>query len=300
MMDVTARKQAEERVRAAEDRQRALLEHIPGAVAYVWECGSDGTASPITYTSPQLTTVLGFTVEEWHSRPGFWRDRVHPDDRDEVVARTLRCEETGEPFAVEYRLLARDGRVVWVLDQAVLVERNLDGSPWLYQGVFFDVTERKRYEQQIVDAEQRYRTLIEQIPAVVYVEAVDQHDPSSSRIVFVSPQVEQLLGYTAEELVAEPNHLQRLIHPDDWPGFLEEDRRSGRTGSPFSYVYRAIAKDGSIVWLQSKATLIRDEEGRPRFWHGLAIDITPRPLPQGVPGTTRVDTSGGGPSNEPA
>ncbi len=175
-----------------------------------------------------------------------------------------------------------------MLDQAVLVERNLDGSPWLYQGVFFDVTERKRYEQRIVEAEQRYRTLIEQIPAIVYMEAVDQRDPSSSRIVFVSPQVEQVLGYTSEELVAEPNHLQRLIHPDDWPAFAAADRRAGRTGSPFSHVYRAIAKNGSIVWLQSKASLIRDEEGRPRFWHGIAIDVTPRSVPSGSgaePGT---------------
>ncbi|MEX1100892.1 MAG: PAS domain-containing protein [Actinomycetota bacterium] len=110
----------------------------------------------------------------------------------------------------------------------------------------------------------------------MYVEAVDATDPTISRVVFVSPQVQEVLGYSSDELVSEPNHLQRLIHPDDWPGFAEEDRRSSRTGSPFSHEYRAIAKDGSIVWLQSRATLIRDDEGRPRFWHGIAIDITPR------------------------
>jgi len=115
--------------------------------------------------------------------------------------------------------------------------------------VFFDITERMQYERQIKDAEERYRTLVEQLPAIVYVEAVDPDDTTASRIVFVSPQVEEVLGYSAEHLIAEPNHMQRIIHPDDYAGFLEEDRRSGRTQTPFSHEYRAIAKDGSIVWL---------------------------------------------------
>ncbi|MEX1100893.1 MAG: PAS domain-containing protein [Actinomycetota bacterium] len=128
MIDVTERKQAEDRVRAAEDRQRALLEQIPGAVAYVWEAGSDGAASPVGYISPQLASVLGYTVAEWTARAGFWRERVHPDDRDAVIRGTGRCEETGEPFAMEYRYLAKDGRVVWVMDQSLLVERGVDGG----------------------------------------------------------------------------------------------------------------------------------------------------------------------------
>jgi len=87
--------------------------------------------------------------------------------------------------------------VVWVRDQAVLVERSLEGAPWIFQGVFFDITERMQYERQIKDAEERYRTLVEQLPAIVYVEAVDPDDTTASRIVFVSPQVEEVLGYSA-------------------------------------------------------------------------------------------------------
>jgi len=68
--------------------------------------------------------------------------------------------------------------------------------------------------------------------------------------------------------------MQRIIHPDDYAGFLEEDRRSGRTQTPFSHEYRAIAKDGSIVWLHSRAALVRDGDGNPKFWHGLALDVT--------------------------
>ncbi|MEX2275011.1 MAG: PAS domain-containing protein [Actinomycetota bacterium] len=290
MLDITARKEVETRIRAAEDRHRVVLEQIPGAVAYVWET-SDGKGSrSFDYTSPQISDVLGYTPAEWRSRSTFWTDRVHPDDRDRVWDATVRCEETGEPFAMEYRYLAKDGRVVWVRDQAVLVERSLEGAPWIFQGVFFDITERMQYERQIKDAEKRYRTLVEQLPAIVYVEAVDHTDSTASRIVFVSPQVEEVLGYSAEELITEPNHMQRIIHPDDYPGFLEEDRRSGRTGTPFSFEYRAIAKDGSTVWLHSRAALVRDEEGRPRFWHGLALDVThlhPEPAPADSAGGAR-------------
>ena len=233
MLDITARKEAESRIRAAEDRHRAVLEQIPGAVAYVWESGESEPSRSFDYTSPQIVDVLGYTPAEWRSRSTFWTDRIHPDDRDRVWDATVRCEETGEPFGMEYRYLAKDGRVVWVRDQAVLVERSLEGAPWIFQGVFFDITERMQYERQIKDAEERYRTLVEQLPAIVYVEAVDPDDTTASRIVFVSPQVEEVLGYSAEHLIAEPNHMQRIIHPDDYAGFLEEDRRSGRTQTPF-------------------------------------------------------------------
>jgi PAS domain S-box-containing protein len=276
LVDITARKEAEGRVLATEERYRALLEQIPGAVAYVWEVDPE-LRQPNGYTSPQIQELLGYPLDEWHGKPRFWVDRVHPDDRARVYERTMRCEATGEPFQMEYRYLAKDGSIVWVLDQATLVERRPDGTPWLFQGAYFDITERKESERRLREAEQRYRTLVEQIPAIVYMEAIEPQTPSrSTRLVFVSPQVHEVLGYSAEELLAEPEHLARLIHPDDYPAFLAAEDRSNRTGEPFFAEYRVNARDGHEVWMQSRAVLVRDDEGHPRFWHGLALDVTDR------------------------
>ena len=86
---------------------------------------------------------------------------VHPADRERVLAEKLRADETGEPFSMEYRQIAKDDSVVWVRDQATLV-RDEAGLPLYWLGVQYDVTEQKRVEAELRQVEQRYRTFIEQ------------------------------------------------------------------------------------------------------------------------------------------
>ncbi|MGZ8636463.1 MAG: PAS domain-containing protein, partial [Actinomycetota bacterium] len=130
-------------------------EHIP-AVTCTWEVGG-AVAEPRYYTSPRIEELLGFTVDEWHRSPDFWMSRLHPDDRPAVLAATLRSESTGEGFSMEYRYLHKDGRVVWVLDEAVLLSRNDNGEPSLFQGVMVDVTTRRETGSNVGEQEQPRR-----------------------------------------------------------------------------------------------------------------------------------------------
>jgi PAS domain S-box-containing protein len=109
--DITARKLAEEGREAAEHRFRTLVETMP-AVTYVWESASGGGHAEIgvTYTSPQIEALLGYTAEEWEGDPTLWEKRLHPDDRDEVLERAAASDRDGSPFEMEYRYLAKDGR----------------------------------------------------------------------------------------------------------------------------------------------------------------------------------------------
>ena len=111
---------------------------------------------------------MGYTPEECISTPDLWIRILHPDDREKVLAEDLRTKETGEPFTMEYRQLASDGRLVWIRDEATLV-RNEEGEPLYWLGVQIDITERKRAETRLGAAEQRFRTLVDQIPAVTYI-----------------------------------------------------------------------------------------------------------------------------------
>jgi PAS domain S-box-containing protein len=116
---------------------------------------------------------------------------------------------------------------------------------------------------------ERYRALSEQIPAVLYSEV---HIPGGA-VVYESPQYQQLFGYTAEE-ATQPDFWKSLVHPDDREWVLAENERVDRTGDPWDVEYRALAKDGRVVWLRDHAVLVRGERGEPDHWQGYYIDIT--------------------------
>jgi PAS domain S-box-containing protein len=118
-------------------------------------------------------------------------------------------------------------------------------------------------------SEERYRALFEQIPAVVYSEV---HAIGGS-FIYQSPQIERILGYTAEEGM-QPSRWKSWLHPDDRDWVLAEDARCERTGDPWFAEYRVIAKDGRTVWIRDHAVLVRGERGEPDFWQGYYIDVT--------------------------
>jgi PAS domain S-box-containing protein len=104
--------------------------------------------SSTTYVSPQIQTVLGYMPNEWLSDPEFWQKRIHPDDREAVMTQIERSDLTETPFEMEYRMLARDGHVVWFHDQMVLV-RDGQGRPLFWQGLQIDITKRRLAEDEI-------------------------------------------------------------------------------------------------------------------------------------------------------
>ncbi|HVD13269.1 MAG TPA: ATP-binding protein [Actinomycetota bacterium] len=134
-------------LRANELRYRTLIEQID-AVTYS-EAFAVGGAQ-MMYVSPQVTEKLGYTPEEV-GQPGFWKGLVHPDDRERVLAEDEQVELTGVPWRMEYRVVGRDGQVLWIRDHAVLV-RDGRGRPAFWQGLWIDVTDQKLAEQAMREA----------------------------------------------------------------------------------------------------------------------------------------------------
>jgi diguanylate cyclase (GGDEF)-like protein/PAS domain S-box-containing protein len=116
----------------------------------------------------------------------------------------------------------------------------------------------------------RYRTLIEQLPLVVYLDEVD----SVSSNIFTSRQIEPILGYSVEEWAADPELFTRLLHPDDRERVLAAHLRTHETREPLSLEYRLIARDGRIVHLRDEGVVVVDERGEPLYLHGYLLDIT--------------------------
>jgi PAS domain S-box-containing protein len=119
-------------------------------------------------------------------------------------------------------------------------------------------------------AETRYRTLVEQIPAVTFLAVLGE----GTNEIYVSPHIEALLGFTQEEWLENPILWWSQLHPDDRLVWNDEFARGCRTGGPFRAECRFIARDGHVVWVHGEARVIKDHLGRPLFLQGVAFDIT--------------------------
>jgi len=119
----------------------------------------------------------------------------------------------------------------------------------------------------------QFRSIVEQLPLVVYVDELDER----SSALYVSPLIERLLGYTAEEWLADPDLFVRCVHPDDRERVLVDIARRNESGNstPVSD-YRLVARDGSVVWVCDDEVVVRDAEGKPRYAQGYLQDVTER------------------------
>ena len=131
---------------------------------------------------------------------------------------------------------------------------------------------RARILEERVLREDLYRTIVEEGPLISYIDAPDEVASS----VYVSPQIEHLVGYSVEEWMNDPELWPRLLHPDDRARALAENVRHNETGEPYRLEYRMVHRDGHIVWVYDEARVVRDERGKIAYSHGVMVDITAR------------------------
>lgn len=138
------RRRSEQRLVTTEDRYRSLVEQVP-AIVYRQETGLLGRC---VYVSPQVEAILGYTPEDWQVEQSLWEARLHPEDRERVIAAKTLSAATGNPFVSEHRVLHRDGRAVWIRDESVVVSPE-NGGPPLFDGILYDISERKDLEHRL-------------------------------------------------------------------------------------------------------------------------------------------------------
>ena len=245
-----------------------MIESIP-AVTYI-----DALDEPwaTIYVSPQVQSTFGFEPDAWRQQ-GLWLGRVHPDD-PRVAREAMRAHaEELAPFDLEYRFQHADGQWLWVRDQAFIV-RDDDGRPLFSQGVMYDITASKESEERLRDAEQRYRAIVEHVPAAIYLDRPD----GGMETVYMSPQIVDIAGVTPEEWVADPALWLRLIDAEDRPAIEASYARAVRNREPWRAEYRIHTPDGRTVWLHDETTILLDADGAPLFLQGVVFDITERKL----------------------
>lgn len=239
-----------------EKTHRELLETLPDALVVI---DSDGV---MVLVNQQTERLFGYQREELLGQPV---ELLVPERlRGEHVEHRRLYFANPHPRAmgVTLKLFGRrkDGSLF-------PVEISLSPLPTeeglLATSVIRDVSQRER-------AEAKFRTLVENIPAVTFIAPLDESVPE----LYVSPQIEHLLGFTQKEWIEDPVLWYRQLHPDDRDRWNRHFAPTCSSGEPFRATYRFIAKDGSVVWVHGSARVVRDAEGKLLFLQGVAFDIT--------------------------
>ena len=246
--EIAERKETELRLKEAEARFRTLVEHIP-AMTYMEAAANRARGTDFLYMSPQIEAVLGYSPEEWMTDPGLFARTLHPDDREQVLEEDARTSRTGEPFKMEYRHVARDGSVVWMRDEAVLV-RDHAGDPLYWLGVQFDITDRRETEEALRQSEERYRTVVKQAAEGIFVVDID-----TKLILEANAAYRNLLGYTAQDMLGLGLTLYDVVAHDrkSIDQYLEQilEERVQFIGER-----RHRRKDGSLVDVEVSSSVI--------------------------------------------
>lgn len=244
---IIERKQAEKALIESETKYRTLVDHLP-AIIYIAALDETSTTLFVSY---QVEALLGYTQKEYIDDPDIWVKHLHADDRERVLREVAQCHATGEPLQIEYRMLHRDGRVMWFRDEAIIV-RDADGESNQLQGFMLDITEHKKAEEKLRDSEEFNSSLLNNSPNPIIV-----INPDTS-VRYVNPALEKITGFSSEELIG---------HKSPYPWWTEETLK--KTSKDF----KKATLDGALKLEE----LFQTKKGE-RFW----VEITSIPVKNDV------------------
>jgi PAS domain S-box-containing protein len=241
---------------ASQQRFRDLVNSIEGIV---WE--ADARTFQFTFVSEQAERVLGYPAQRWLSEPTFWKDHIFADDREWAVDYCVSATQQKRDHEFEYRMLASDGRIVWLRDLVTVVIEN--GEATRLRGVMLDITSRKQSEQAL----REQADLLDLTHDTIFVR--DMNDV----IRYWNRGAEELYGWTRDEAVGHASHdLMHTIFPAPSERISAQLRQQGRWEGELVHSKR----DGSQVIVASRWSLQRNNDGDPIGVLETNNDITER------------------------
>ena len=245
-----------------EARYKVLLDQIPAVVFMAYLDQGIGEA----YVSPQIEATLGFSQKEWLEDPVLWYRQIHQDDKNRWSSEAAEMFLAGKPLRSAYRVLARNGRVVWFHCEARLVRRE-DGEPWFIHGVGFDITELKLAQEELQKERNVVSAIFDTVGALVIV--LDRE----GRIVRFNRACEQMTGYSVEESAGR--HIWDLFVAPENAGefrdsFLQIRDHSRRSENESCWTTRD-RKQKIIAW---SAAVLPATTQTPAYIIASGIDVT--------------------------
>jgi len=215
------------------------------------------------YVNSEYARMCGQgSAAEMQGKP--WREAAPTEDTDRAEAEIREAVKKRGRWFGETVLQDRNGKGLAV---EIAVTAMSDGGVVL---VCRDLTERKRAEEAKADAESKYRMIVERVAAISYVAELGME----GRWIYVSPQIENILGYTQEEWMLDSRNWIRFVHPDD-QGAVRDAEETCSKGLAFQAEYRVMRKDGRLVWVSDSAVVTKAADGK-AVMEGIIVDITER------------------------
>ncbi len=258
-----SRKRGQEKLSEAEQKYRTLVEQIPGVV-YI---SPINTTVKEAYISPQLQQLLGIAPEDWnHGFLNSWLDCTHPDDRDRYCQAVNATIATGEPLRIEYRMIRRDGRIIWVRNQANLV-LDADGQTQLLQGLVLDISARKQVEAALQESEARSRAILED-----QTELIARGLPDGT-FTFVNEAYCRFFGLERDKIIGQ--HYKPVVFEEDQERVFSLVNSISLENPVITIENRAVACQG-VRWTQWIIRGIFDDQGAIVELQSVGRDITDR------------------------
>ncbi|MGJ5629838.1 PAS domain S-box protein [Nostoc sp. CALU 1950] len=252
-------KQVEIALRTSENRLRQLLETVK---VIPWEL--DLKTWRFIYVGPQAVDLLKYPIAEWYEE-NFWVNHLHPDDKEKSVHFCQEATAKCQNHELEYRMLAADGRVIWLRDVVSVVEEA--GTPTMLRGFMFDITDLKLVEETL---RLRERALAANSNGIIIADARLAYTP----VIYVNHAFEQITGYKATDVIGQ--NCRFLQRTDNQQVALNELRSSIQAGTSCKVVLRNYRKDGTLFWNELSISPIHDENGKLSHFIGIQTDISLR------------------------
>jgi PAS domain S-box-containing protein len=247
-----------------EAKYQALIEQIPAVIFMAYLDRGIGQA----YVSPQIEASLGFKQEEWLEDPVRWYQQIHPDDKQRWSFEAAEMFLSGKPLRSAYRVIARDGHVVWFHCEAKMM-RHVDGRPWFIHGVAFDITDFKNTEQALEEERNVLSALLDTVGALVLVLDAD------GRIIRFNRACELVTGYVCAEV--EGRRVWDLFMlPEEVGEFKASLEEIHMKQPPREYESKWVTRDGTQRLISWSSTVLPGTEARPAYVIATGIDITER------------------------
>jgi PAS domain S-box-containing protein len=264
--DITDRKQVEEALRQSQHRFEVLVNTIEGIV---WD--ADPRTFRFSFVSRQAERLLGYPVERWLTEPNFWEDHLDPRDRTWAVHFSLKAVAARKPYEIEYRMVAADGRVVWLRDLVTVV--CADDRPVALRGIMLDITTRKQAEDRLRESEERHRLIAELTSDYTYTCRVDPD--GTVRLTSITEGFTRTTGFTEAEAEA-PGAELLFLHPEDY-ALVQQRIQRWLAGERDVGEFRLRTKHGETRWVRYAIQPYRDpSQGRVVGLIGAGQNITER------------------------
>ena len=226
-----------------------------------------GTSTPL-YISPQIEDLLGYPYAAWLTEDELWLDVLHPDDRERMVAADANARRTLSSLFAEYRMVHRDGHVIWVSEKAAVVQG--DGDAMYWQGVMVDITDRKLVESALATSERQFRSIFDAAAIGVMTVGLD------GLILEANATLEEICDYPAGALQGQL--LFDYLEAADRTSIERFDELVAGVSDRCHLEHLFRRNNRSLMWCRTVMALVRDDEGHPVHITAMLEDISDRKL----------------------